>query len=127
MDYEFFSTLLIQRKQKLLDSVVERKHLVKIMYESKLYDDSDVVAAALYETKVASILELQTSEIDDIDYALTKIKNKTYGICEMCDDEIDIDRLKIKPHARYCIDCREYVEKRQALEQKHKNLKNSKE
>lgn len=127
MDYEFFSTLLTQRKQKLLDSVVERKHLVKIMYESKLYDDSDVVAAALYETKVASILELQTSEIDDIDYALTKIKNKTYGICEMCDDEIDIDRLKIKPHARYCIDCREYVEKRQALEQKHKNLKNSKE
>ena len=85
------------------------------------------VAAALYETKVANIVELQKAEIDDIDYALTKIKNKTYGICEMCNDEIDIERLKFKPHAKYCIDCREHVEKTQILEQKLKTSKNNKE
>ncbi|WP_395002879.1 RNA polymerase-binding protein DksA [uncultured Helicobacter sp.] len=123
MDYEFFSTLLTQRKRVLRDSMIEKGELMEQWYSSKLSDDSDVVAAALYETKVANILELQKTEIDDIDYALTKIKNKTYGICEMCDDEIDIERLKIKPHARYCIDCREDVEKRQILEQKMQNLK----
>ncbi|WP_394909013.1 RNA polymerase-binding protein DksA [uncultured Helicobacter sp.] len=123
MDYEFFSALLTQRKQVLQDSMAERGNLMKQYYSSGLSDDSDVVAAALYETKVANILELQKTEINDIDYALTKIKNKTYGICEMCDDEIDIERLKIKPHARYCINCREYVEKKQILEQKCKNLK----
>lgn len=123
MDYEFFSTLLTQRKRVLRDSMIEKGELMEQWYSSKLSDDSDVVAAALYETKVANILELQKTEINDIDYALTKIKNKTYGICEMCDDEIDIERLKIKPHARYCIDCREHVEKRQILEQKMQNLK----
>ena len=123
MDYEFFSKLLTQRKRVLRDSMIEKGELMEQWYSSKLSDDSDVVAAALYETKVANILELQKTEINDIDYALTKIKNKTYGICEMCDDEIDIERLKIKPHARYCIDCREHVEKRQILEQKMQNLK----
>lgn len=123
MDYEFFSTLLTQRKRVLRDSMIEKGELMEQWYSSRLSDDSDVVAAALYESKVANILELQKTEIDDIDYALTKIKNKTYGICEMCDDEIDIERLKIKPHARYCIDCREHVEKRQILEQKMQNLK----
>ena len=123
MDYEFFSTLLTQRKRVLRDSMIEKGELMEQWYSSKLSDDSYVVAAALYETKVANILELQKTEINDIDYALTKIKNKTYGICEMCDDEIDIERLKIKPHARYCIDCREHVEKRQILEQKMQNLK----
>ena len=123
MDYEFFSTLLTQRKRVLRDSMIEKGELMEQWYSSRLSDDSDVVAAALYESKVANILELQKTEIDDIDYALTKIKNKTYGICEMCDDEIDIERLKIKPHARYCIDCREKKEKRQILEQKMQNLK----
>ena len=118
MDYEFFSTLLTQRKRVLRDSMIEKGELMEQWYSSKLSDDSDVVAAALYETKVANILELQKTEINDIDYALTKIKNKTYGICEMCDDEIDIERLKIKPHARYCIDCREHVEKRQILKKR---------
>lgn len=105
------------------DSMIEKGELMEQWYSSKLSDDSDVVAAALYETKVTNILGLQKAEIDDIDYALIKIKNKTYGICEMCDEQIDIDRLKIKPHARYCIDCREHVEKTQILEQKCKKLK----
>ncbi|MEL1170649.1 TraR/DksA C4-type zinc finger protein, partial [Campylobacter jejuni] len=34
----------------------------------------------------------------------------TYGICESCDDEIDSQRLKVKPHARYCIACRQIAE-----------------
>ena len=29
----------------------------------------------------------------------------------MCEDEISIDRLKAKPQARYCITCREIIEK----------------
>ena len=123
MDYEFFNTLLIHRKRVLQDSMIEKGELMEQWYSSKLSDDSDVVAAALYETKVTNILGLQKAEIYDIDYALIKIKNKTYGICEMCDEQIDIDRLKIKPHARYCIDCREHVEKTQILEQKCKKLK----
>lgn len=127
MDYEFFHALLTQRRQTLVDSMMEKKELMEQWYNSRLSDDSDVVAAALYETKVANIVELQKVEIDDIDYALTKIKNKTYGICEMCNDEIDIERLKFKPHAKYCIDCREHVEKTQILEQKLKTSKNNKE
>ena len=29
----------------------------------------------------------------------------------MCEDEIDIERLKVKPNAKYCITCREIIEK----------------
>ena len=47
----------------------------------------------------------------EIDEALEKIANKTYGICDMCEEEIGIPRLKVKPHAKYCIACREIIEK----------------
>ena len=42
--------------------------------------------------------------------ALKKIENKTYGICEMCDEEIGIQRLKAKPYAVFCVHCRPIYE-----------------
>jgi RNA polymerase-binding transcription factor DksA len=47
----------------------------------------------------------------EIEVALAKIANNEYGICEMCEDDIGFQRLKVKPHALYCIDCREIAEK----------------
>jgi len=58
-----------------------------------------------------AIGEQQELELIEIEVALGKIKDKQFGICEMCEEEISMQRLKVKPHAKYCIDCREIVEK----------------
>lgn len=59
----------------------------------------------------SAIYDQQMQELKEIDKALLKIANGEYGICEMCEDDIGFQRLKVKPHAIYCIDCREIVEK----------------
>ena len=46
-----------------------------------------------------------------IDEALQRIKEKTYGICESCEGEIQLGRLKILPFTRLCIRCQEENEK----------------
>ena len=45
-----------------------------------------------------------------IEEALENIENGTYGICEMCDEPIAVGRLKAKPFAKFCTDCREIHE-----------------
>ena len=40
---------------------------------------------------------------DNILNALRKIENGSYGICEECEEEIPIKRLKAIPDARYCV------------------------
>jgi DnaK suppressor protein len=45
-------------------------------------------------------------ELKNIDLALEKIKKGTYGICENCHQEIDVERLRIHPSARYCLSCK---------------------
>ena len=40
-----------------------------------------------------------------IDNAIKKIENNNYGFCEVCGKTIDIDRLKLIPYARFCIEC----------------------
>ena len=46
-----------------------------------------------------------------IDEALQRIKDKTYGICETCEGEIQLGRLKILPFTRLCVKCQEENEK----------------
>ncbi len=46
-----------------------------------------------------------------IDEALQRIKEKTYGICESCEGEIHLGRLKVLPFTRLCVKCQEENEK----------------
>lgn len=52
-----------------------------------------------------------------IDDALQRIDGKTYGICESCEGEIQLGRLKILPFTRLCVKCQEENE-REAKRQK---------
>jgi DnaK suppressor protein len=51
---------------------------------------------------VEDSLEKQLKEIRE---ALERIANGTYGICENCNQEIDIERLKAYPVAKTCLKC----------------------
>ena len=46
-----------------------------------------------------------------IDEALQRIKEKTYGICENCEGEIQLGRLKVLPFTRLCVKCQEENER----------------
>ncbi len=56
------------------------------------------------------ILQNSEAEIVDIDAAIDKIDEGTYGQCEECGGEIKKARLKAIPFARLCIDCKEAQE-----------------
>lgn len=74
-------------------------------------DEIDIASINTDQLIEQSISNQQKYELGEIERALSKIFNKTYGICEMCEEEIGMARLRVKPHARYCIACREIVEK----------------
>ncbi len=44
--------------------------------------------------------------VDEIDRALAKIEQGTYGICEQCGEPIKKARLKALPYASLCISCK---------------------
>jgi DnaK suppressor protein len=44
--------------------------------------------------------------LQDVLAALDEMEKGTYGICQNCQQEIDLERLKINPSARTCIKCK---------------------
>lgn len=48
--------------------------------------------------------------IQKIKKAIQNMEDGTYGICEECGNEISENRLKVRPEATLCIDCKEEQE-----------------
>ncbi len=54
-----------------------------------------------YEENTALVTQLET-RLREIDAALTKIDTNTYGLCEVCNKQIEQDRLEANPAAPTC-------------------------
>lgn len=111
IDYVFFENLLRDRLLKLCQSIEGKNSDIKHMQDTHLKDEGDIVGASMRGHLEMGMIDMYREEIAEIQVALAKIKDGSFGVCEMCDDNIDIARLKAKPHARYCINCRELYEK----------------
>lgn len=60
-----------------------------------------------------SMEQLENKEhlIYQIEEALKKIEDGSYGVCETCNKAINLERLKAIPFATNCIACQESLEK----------------
>ncbi len=69
---------------------------------SRLEREADEVEE--YENLLALEHSLET-KLKEIELALKKMEEGNYGICEKCKKEIEIERLKVFPEARFCQKC----------------------
>jgi DnaK suppressor protein len=53
--------------------------------------------------------------IRKIERSLQDIENGDYGLCEHCEEDISVKRLKARPTARYCIECKTRLETMEKL------------
>jgi len=110
-ELNYFKEILKSRKEQILKNISSVNSELNQLSNLELNDEGDHASVNNNSMVESAIVQQQTKELDEIEKALTKIANGEYGICEMCEDDIGFQRLKVKPHAIYCIDCREIVEK----------------
>ena len=60
---------------------------------------------------VLGLIQNEEVTLREIDDALKRIEEGTYGLCESCSKRIPLARLRAKPHAKYCIECKRLQEK----------------
>jgi RNA polymerase-binding transcription factor DksA len=57
------------------------------------------------------LLERDQSTLREIDEALGRIEEGSFGRCEACEELISRERLRAVPHARNCIQCQRRIER----------------
>jgi len=85
-----------------------RAHLAKVNRElhKLLPADSEEQALELENQEALEVIEkTETTEIHQIEAALKRISEGTYGTCAKCGGPIDPRRLKALPTAATCVSC----------------------
>jgi len=75
-------------------------------------DAGDRSEADLETDTNLSMAQRHAAELQEIDAALARIANGSYGVCDECGGNIGAPRLEAQPTARLCIACQEQLEQR---------------
>jgi len=101
---------LLEERKRLLDQV---NRLGENEYRGAGYGNhmADDGTETFEQAKGVSIKRNEDTLLDQVDHALEKLEQGTYGICERCGAPIDRARLKALPYALYCLDCKARIER----------------
>lgn len=110
-ELENFRVILEDRRRQILKNISDSNQEIVELRDNGAVDELDVASINIDSNLGQSISEKQKRELAEIDIAIRKIDDGNYGICEMCEENIAIARLKAKPHAKFCITCKELSEK----------------
>lgn len=107
---EELKEILEKRKELITKNIQESRNSIDSLKNSECNDDVDYAEISSDSFKEGIIANQQVKELSEIEDALKRIHNGTYGICEMCDETIALGRLRAKPFAKFCTPCREIYE-----------------
>jgi DnaK suppressor protein len=97
--------LQLQEMKKELESNIVRlnEEMEAIVTDDSVNDIEDMASLESESMHHTALLKQQRHELSEVKHALEKIKVGTYGICEKSGDLIEVERLRAKPHTRYCL------------------------
>lgn len=111
VDTELFRQRLEEERQRVVDAIenihAENPGSMSEETEETAFQGNHLgdVATATFDREMASSLEENSMKVlTEIDAALQRIDEGTYGTCERCGKPIDLERLEALPWATLCID-----------------------
>ena len=73
-------------------------------------DSADAAFDSGSEEIASQLAELEARELSQIERAISRIKQGTYGVCEGCQCRIPVARLNALPYSTACIKCQREME-----------------
>jgi len=107
---EYFRSLLTSRLPQLNENILEDQAAALELSDDGVKDSSDLSVMDVNKELALRHGDRESRMIADIDQALLRIKEGSYGICARCGKIIDERRLEALPTARYDAQCQAAIE-----------------
>ena len=99
---------LLARREALRSTIREQMEGMRLGRGAA--DPADAASHAAHDAVNSELVDLESRELAQVERALEKIRNGTYGICEGCGKKIQLARLNALPYSTYCIECQREFE-----------------
>jgi DnaK suppressor protein len=103
--------MLLKKREDLVQEISRRS---KASTESGAQDIGDILDSVSEErTRELDMIltDREKRKLAQIDDAIDRIDENTYGLCEDCGVKIPKARLRVLPFAKYCVECQEKTER----------------
>ena len=119
IDTDRFRTMLLEERQRVVDAI----NYLHEETPGSLEDETEEIvgssdnhpaetASATLDREIDYTLEENSEHVlTEIDAALARIQEGTYGTCRTCGQPISEERLEAIPYATQCIDCKRREER----------------
>lgn len=112
-DFSLIKSLLQEQKSALLKEAMKTVESDLGVVSEEMADTIDRSAVETERNFTLRLRDRERKLIKKIDEALDRLESGDYGDCEECGDSIGMNRLKARPVATLCIDCKEEQEQRE--------------
>jgi DnaK suppressor protein len=109
-EVERFRQLLLKRREEILGASKHNLEAAQEIGKDGVSDFADEGSIASNKTVLVSLSEAEKKHVVEIDDALFRLKNGTYGTCQNCGEPVGEKRLSVKPEAPLCIKCQNGAE-----------------
>jgi len=103
---------VVHLKKEIRDAQQEIVGLLRDGGDGAGNDQADVGSTTLERDHEMSLANNARDMLDQIERALARIEDGTYGVCESCGNAIGKGRLQAFPRATLCVSCKEREERR---------------
>jgi len=100
-----------KKEYKTLRDVVTHDSSNDIEYTSPTFKVMEEGAMTLSKEEAGALAQRQYKFIQNLEAALIRIENKTYGVCRMTGKLIPKERLRLVPHATLTVEAKEMMNK----------------
>ena len=114
-EIDSFQKLLTEQRAQILSNADRTLREEMILDQNDLPDEMDLATAEYNQGLVFRLRDRERFLLSKVDKALEKIEEGEFGICEDCDESINIKRLKARPVTTLCIRCKEEQERREKM------------
>jgi DnaK suppressor protein len=79
-------------------------------HQASSSDAADAAFDHTGEELSTQLAELEARELNQIERAILRLRQGTYGLCEACSTKIPVARLNVLPYSTLCITCQREAE-----------------
>jgi DnaK suppressor protein len=114
-----FRAKLLNEREQTRQEIIAQLHRADdpetLTLANHIIDGCDWTEADVLNDTDIALLRQKSGQLREIESALTRIENGSFGICSGCGMTIPAARMEVQLASEYCLDCQDTNEKRMGL------------
>ena len=105
-----FREKLLRKKAEILEAFNKNKSYGKETEDDGAQDIADKASNSYTKEFLFSLSNSERAMLQEVDEALTRVEAGRFGVCVVCEGDVDRRRLEAVPWTRHCLACQEKIE-----------------